>query len=385
MNRNRNQPTRTETFEADEAARWRAVQKKDCRCDGAFVYAVRSTRIYCRPCCPARRPHRKQVRFFDSVEAAAQSGFRPCKRCRPDSLTYANRRVKRVEVACRQIERGHQERTAGTALSLHALSRQANSSPHHFHRTFKQVTGVTPRQYADASRLSHLKARLQDGETVTGALYEAGYGSSRGLYEGASAQLGMTPARYRRGGPGVSIRFTTAPCSLGYLLVAATERGLCSVSLGDSQEALEAALRQEFHAARLQQDEAGLEVWLQAVLQCLEGRQPHPDLPLDVQATAFQRRVWQALRSIPLGETRTYSQIAEAIGAPQAVRAVARACATNSIAIAIPCHRAVRRDGSPGGYRWGLERKQKLLQQEATNREAMNREAQRTDDSEVAK
>jgi AraC family transcriptional regulator of adaptative response/methylated-DNA-[protein]-cysteine methyltransferase len=288
-------------------------------------------------------------------------GFRPCKRCRPNQLLTAQ--VERVQQACRLIA-ANLEDNSDNSLSLKDLSDKVGTSPFHLQRTFKHVTGVTPREYADALRIGQIKAKLQAGESVLSALYDAGYGSSRALYERAPEQLGMTPATYGRGGRGVQISFAVVPCSLGILMVAATPKGVCSVSLGDSPELLESALHREFPAAQVQRDEAQLQEWVQTLLRFLQGQEPHLDLPLDVQATAFQWRVWQALRSIGYGETRSYSQVAEAIGQPKAVRAVARACATNPIALVVPCHRVVRENGSLSGYRWGLERKKELLDHE---------------------
>jgi AraC family transcriptional regulator of adaptative response/methylated-DNA-[protein]-cysteine methyltransferase len=299
------------------------------------------------------------VRFFKLPELAAQAGFRACKRCRPGQLLTAQ--VERVQQVCRLIEAGPDR-----PLSLENLSRQVGGSAHYLQRTFKQVTGITPREYADAVRLGQLKTKLQEGETVLNALHDAGYGSTRGLYERAPTQLGMTPATYQRGGKGASIVFSIVPCSLGFLLVAATDKGICSVTLGDTAEALENNLRQEFPAAEVRHDEASLQVWVESLLRFLAGQEPHLNLPLDVQATAFQRRVWQVLCSIDYGATRTYSEVAEAIGQPQAVRAVARACATNPVALIVPCHRVVRGDGSLAGYRWGVERKKELLSQEGS-------------------
>jgi len=336
---------------------WQAVLERDGRADGAFVYGVRSTLIFCRASCPSRRPRRDNALFFASPQAAAKAGFRACKRCRPEQ--FASVPVQRVRRACRLIEA-----SAGEPLALGELSRQVGGSACHLQRTFKQVTGITPRQYAEALRLGRLKTSLQAGQAVTGALYGSGYGSSRGLYERAPSQLGMTPASYGRGGQGARILFCVVPCALGFLLVAATERGICSVSLGDSACELEAALRGEFPAAAIQQDEAALQGWAASLLKLLQGREPHHALPLDVQATAFQWRVWQALRLIGAGETRSYSQVAASIGQPTAVRAVARACATNPVALIVPCHRVVREGGAMAGYRWGLERKKKLLDSE---------------------
>jgi len=345
--------------ELDEEACWHAVLERDEQSDGAFVYGVNSTFIFCRPSCPSRRPNRENVRFFATPEAASKAGFRPCKRCRPDR--FSNAQVERVQQACRIIEANLNDQ-----LSLETLGREVGVSPFHLQRTFKQVTGITPREYADALRLGQVKSKLHAGESVADALYGAGYGSSRGLYERAPSQLGMTPATYGRGGKGAHINFSIVPCSLGFLLVAATEKGICSVSLGDSPRALEADLRKEFPAACVHEDDVSLQEWVQSILRYLQGKEPHLDLPLDVQATAFQWRVWQVLRSIDYGETRSYSQVAEAIGRPKAARAVARACATNPVALVVPCHRVVREDGSYGGYRWGLERKKSLLAHERT-------------------
>jgi AraC family transcriptional regulator of adaptative response/methylated-DNA-[protein]-cysteine methyltransferase len=270
-----------------------------------------------------------------------------------------DRHVELVRRTCRHIESNLEG-----PLTLAALGVQAGVSPGHLQRLFKRVTGISPRQYADACRLGVLKARLKDRRTVTMALYEAGYGSSSRLYERASTQLGMTPATYRRGGRHTAIRYTTADCPLGRLLLAGTDRGVCALYLGDRDGPLEAALAREFPAAERRREDDGLGAWLAELLVHLEGRRPHLELPLDVQATAFQWRVWQELRAIPYGSTRTYTQIAERLGQPTAARAVARACATNPVSVVIPCHRVVRGDGSLGGYRWGLARKQALLDRE---------------------
>jgi AraC family transcriptional regulator of adaptative response/methylated-DNA-[protein]-cysteine methyltransferase len=273
--------------------------------------------------------------------------------------------VALVQRTCRYIEANLE-----SPLTLGALGEQAGVSPPHLQRVFKRVTGITPRQYADACRLNQLKARLKTRSTVTMAMYEAGYGSSSRLYERASSQLGMTPAAYRRGGQAAHIRCTVAPCPLGWLLLAATDRGICAVRLGDEGSALETQLRDEYPAAEVVRDDTGLHEWLRPLLEHLDGQRPHLELPLDVQATAFQWRVWQELRAIPYGSTRSYTEIAAAIGQPTAVRAVARACAANPAAVVIPCHRAVREDGSLAGYRWGLQRKEKLLQTERAPNEA---------------
>jgi AraC family transcriptional regulator of adaptative response/methylated-DNA-[protein]-cysteine methyltransferase len=270
--------------------------------------------------------------------------------------------VDLVEAACRYIEAHLEE-----PLTLDVLATHVGRSAGHFQRTFKRVTGVSPRQYADACRLGRLKARLKDRRTVTMAMYEAGYGSSSRLYERAAAQLGMTPSTYQRGGRGMRLRYTFADCPLGRLLLAATDRGVSAVYLGDSDRALEKELRREYPEAERTRDDAALGAWLHALLEHLEGREPHLDLPLDVQATAFQRRVWQELQAIPYGSTRTYGEIARRLGQPKATRAVARACASNPVAVVVPCHRVVREDGTLGGYRWGLQRKKKILAREQRN------------------
>lgn len=338
---------------------WQAVMSRDSGLDGAFVYAVRSTGIYCRPSCPSRRPERGQVRFFAQPDAAEQAGFRACKRCRPREASSREEQVAIVQQLCRYMEE-HLEST----LTLNDLGEQAHLSPFHLQRMFKSVMGITPRQYAEAVRVGQFKERLKEGETVTAAIFDAGYSSSSRLYERVHTQLGMTPVTYRKGGAGMHIRYTVTDSPLGRLLVAVTEKGICSVCLGDDDLLLEAALKGEYPAADIQRDDADLSEEVLAILRYLRGQQPHLDLPLDVQATAFQWRVWQELQAIPYGSTRSYSEIAQAIGQPGAARAVARACATNPAALVIPCHRVVREDGNPGGYRWGSERKRRLLEQE---------------------
>lgn len=341
--------------------RWQAVVGRDASLDGTFFYGVRSTGIYCRPSCPSRRPNRAQVVFFEETGMAEKAGFRACLRCHP--LESGDRQVELIQQACRYIEENVARLEGAPGLS--ELSQQIGLSPHHLHRTFKRVTGVTPRQYAEAYRMGQLKTRLKEQESVTGALYEVGYGSSSRLYERAGERMGMTPATYRQGGPGLTIHYTIVACSLGRLLVAATEKGLCAVRLGDRDTMLLGELEKEFQAARLYPDEVGsLRDWVQLIIRYIEGQAPHLDLPLDVQATAFQRQVWEVLRAIPYGSTRSYAEVAASLGRPSAVRAVARACATNPVALVIPCHRVVRHDGSLGGYRWGIERKQALLERE---------------------
>jgi AraC family transcriptional regulator, regulatory protein of adaptative response / methylated-DNA-[protein]-cysteine methyltransferase len=338
---------------------WEAVSARDARFDGLFVYAVRSTGVYCKPSCPSRRPRRGQVAFFDSCGGAEAGGFRACKRCLPREPSASDPSVGMVLRVCGLIE----ERE-GEAVSLEELGGAVGVSPHHLQRTFKKVTGITPRQYAAAQRLRQFKSKIKGGRGVTEALYESGYGSSSRLYESASRRLGMTPASYRRGGKGMNINYTIVGSPLGRLLVAATERGVCSVQFGEREEELEAALADEYPAADLRRGGALLDEFVRALLGHLDGREPSLDLPLDVQATAFQSRVWDELRRIPYGETRSYADVANSLGQPTAVRAVARACATNPVALVTPCHRVVRGDGSLSGYRWGVGRKRALLARE---------------------
>ncbi len=335
---------------------WQAVLAKDASFNGIFVYAVRSTGIYCRPSCPARRPRRSMVLFFSLPKAAEQAGFRPCQRCDPQNTSSGNLQTELVQRACQYIEANLE-----SPLTLATVSEAVSISPHYLQRLFKRIMGITPRQYTDACRLSWLKAQLKEGQAVTTAIYEAGYGSSSRLYERASAQLGMTPATYRRGGKGMHISYTIVDCPLGRLLVATTQRGLCAISLSDSDAELVAELLSEYPAAECHCDDAALRLSVSSLLSHLNGEQIHLNLPLDLQATAFQWRVWEELRAIPYGSTRSYSKIAQALGHPKAVRAVARACATNPVSLVIPCHRVIRENGSLAGYRWGIERKQALL------------------------
>lgn len=335
---------------------WQAVLAKNASFDGIFVYAVRSTGVYCRPSCPARRPKRQHVLFFSLPEAAQQAGFRPCQRCNPQTTTLCHPQAELVQRVCQYIEANLEN-----SLTLAMLGEAVNLSPHYLQRVFKRIMGITPRQYTEAHRLTCLKAQLKAGQAVTVAIYETGYGSSSRLYEQASSRLGMTPATYRRGGKGMQISYTIADCALGRLLVATTERGLCAVSLGNSEAELVAALLAEYPAAEFHRDDIVLCVSVKNLLEHLNSAQIDLNLPLDLQATAFQWRVWQELRAIPYGSTRSYREIAQAIGQPKAVRAVARACATNPVSLVIPCHRVIREDGSLGGYRWGIERKQALL------------------------
>ena len=345
---------------ASDEILWRAVLKRDSRFDGRIFFAVRSTGIYCRPSCPARRPRREQVIFFRVPEAAEHAGFRSCQRCRPRNATTVDPQVDMVRRLCRFIE----ER-AGELPTLDELSTHAGASPYHLQRVFKTVVGITPKQFAQAFRVSSFKRNVKKpGASVTGAMYDAGYGSSSRLYERAPAELGMTPAEYRRGAKGLRIVYTLVQSPLGRLLVSATEKGICAVRLGDSDRELEADLASEYRFAEIHRDDESLRSSVAQLLDHLKGERPHIDLPLDVQATAFQRRVWEELRKIPYGSTRSYGDVARAIGRPTATRAVARAIATNPVAVVIPCHRVVREDKSLGGYRWGVERKRALLERE---------------------
>jgi AraC family transcriptional regulator of adaptative response/methylated-DNA-[protein]-cysteine methyltransferase len=356
---NNDQKILGELRELEKDVYWQAVEMRDARFDGVFVYGVRSTGIYCKPSCPSRRPRRDKVELFHTREEAESAGFRACLRCKPRETAAPDPRAELVLRVCRRIEE-----CEGVAPSLEELGVESGVSPHHLQRTFKSLTGITPRQYAAALRLKLFKSRIKEGVDVTAAMYDAGYGSSSRLYENASERLGMTPATYRRKGKGMNIDYTIADSHLGRILVAATQRGVCSVQLGDSDEELEAALAAEYPAANISRDETRLGNVVEGLLRHLEGSQPDLRLRLDLQATAFQLRVWNELRRIPYGSTRSYAEVAEAIGQPTATRAVARACATNPVALVTPCHRVVRKGGELGGYRWGVGRKKRLLEQE---------------------
>ncbi len=346
----------------EDRERWEIVSSRNTDYDGTFVYAVRSTGIYCRPSCPSRRPRRDQVAFYPLPEAAERDGFRSCKRCKPETMNGGDPQIERVRSVCRYIDEN-----PGENPTLAQLADVAGLSPHHLQRTFKAVLGITPRQYADARRLDHFKRELGNGASITGAMYGAGYSSTSRLYERASGQRGMTPATYKKGGRGAHMRFSIADSPLGRVLIAATERGVCAVYIGEDDDYLISELNQEYHAAAIDRDEAALGRWVEAILDYLSGKQRALDLPLDVVATAFQLRVWELLCSIPYGETRTYSEMARELGSPRAARAVGRACATNPVSLVIPCHRAIRADGGLGGYRWGLDRKERLIEQERSD------------------
>jgi len=347
----------------DYESQWQAVLAKDASFDGQFVFAVSSTGIYCRPSCPARRPHREHVSFFQLPEAAERAGFRACRRCHPREVRVVDPQIEMTRQVCRIIEEND-----GEPITLSVLSEQLGVSSFHLQRTFRSIMGITPRRYAETCRVNRFKQGVRRGEAITSAIYDAGYGSSSRLYERASSQLGMTPATYGKGGRGAVINYAIVETLLGRLLVAATDKGVCSVMLGDSDAALKENLFNEFPAAEIRQDEKLLRSSVKTIVDHLKSRSPHIDLPLDIQATAFQRQVWEQLRSIPYGQTHSYSEVAKAIGQEKAVRAVAHACATNPVALVIPCHRVIREDSSLGGYRWGLERKRKLLDNEKRSR-----------------
>jgi AraC family transcriptional regulator of adaptative response/methylated-DNA-[protein]-cysteine methyltransferase len=343
----------------NEERLWTAVSARDARWDGAFVYAVPSTRIYCRPTCPSRRPRRDGVRFFAAPAAAEAAGFRACKRCRPGGVA-TDPKVERVRRVCATIAANADER-----LTLDALARGVDSSPYHLLRTFKETLGVSPREFMDACRMGCFKSELQSGRGVASATYAAGYGSGSRVYEHASQKMGMTPAVYAAGGAGVSVHYVATDSPLGVLLVAATSRGICAVKLGSNAKALENDLREEYPAATVAPGDQQLRQWVTRILESIDPGAPDPRLPIDIRATAFQRLVWRELQSIPRGETRSYSEIARRIGRPTAARAVARACATNPVAVVVPCHRVVQSGkGRLGGYRWGPERKRILLEGE---------------------
>lgn len=345
----------------DEQTCWRSVLERDRQSDGKFVYAGKSTGIYCRPSCPSRKPRREQVSFFPNADAAQEQGYRPCKRCRPEDTSGEDTDTRLVRLACEYLASGHSK-----PVGLEQVSAKSGVTPVRLRKAFKNVTGLSFTQFADARRLDQLKTRLQEGQDVTSALYDSGYSSTSRLYEKAPAQLGMTPNSYRKGGRNVEITYAVIDWSLGQILIAATDKGVCAVRLGEDAATLEAALKKEYPNASLERDSGKLHEWVGLMLATLEGHPATHSLPLDVQATAFQRRVWQHLMTIPRSETRTYSQVAEALGEPRSTRAVANACAANPVALVVPCHRVIRQDGGLGGYRWGLERKAALLEEEST-------------------
>ncbi len=348
----------TPTRRNQDDARWDAVVARDAEFDGRFYYAVASTGVYCRPSCAARRPNRENVRFFASPAAAERAGFRPCKRCKPDRPPLKQLQAEKVAAACRLIETAEEEPT------LDALADAVGVSPYHFHRLFKAATGVTPKAYASAHRRSRVRDRLGTSGTVTEAIYAAGFNSNGRFYAGAAEALGMTPTDFRHGGRNQMLRYAIGACSLGQVLVAASDKGVAAIFFGDDNDSLLADLRAQFPRARLIGGDTDFERLVAKVVAFVEDPKMGMDLPLDVRGTAFQHRVWDALRRIPAGSTASYAEIAEKIGAPGSARAVARACASNPIAVAIPCHRVVRSDGSLSGYRGGVERKRTLLEKE---------------------
>ena len=338
---------------------WEQLASRDHAADGEFVYAVATTGIYCRPSCKSRLPKRENVVFFTLPAQAEDAGFRPCKRCHPRQARIADPRLSLVQAVCDHI-RAHIDQPE--ALTLKALGEHFGYEAGHLGEMFKATLGITPHQYAQMGRMDHLKTSLKNGTTITDAIYEAGFGSPSRVY--SDGLIGMTPGAYRDGAPDTTIRYTVATCYLGALLIGLTERGVCAIGIYDDERAAESALTGEFPAAHLLRDDEALQATVNAILDTVEGTRPALDLPLDIQATAFQWRVWDELRRIPRGETRTYSEIAAALGNPKAVRAVASACGSNHAAILIPCHRVIGKDGKLTGYKWGVERKRLLLERE---------------------
>ncbi|MCG7757610.1 MAG: bifunctional DNA-binding transcriptional regulator/O6-methylguanine-DNA methyltransferase Ada [Nitrosomonas sp.] len=351
-------PTKTDALSTENDSRWQAVLARDPAADGRFFYAVKTTGIYCRPSCPARTAKPENVQFHLTREEAESAGFRPCRRCKPDQPSLHEQHADKITEICRLLE------TAETEPSLAELAAIAGLSPFHFHRIFKAITGLTPKTYAAAQRSHRIRKQLTKSQSVTAAIYDAGYNANSRFYEQASQLLGMTPSDYRAGGTNRRIRFALGECSLGSILVAASEIGICSIALGDDPDRLALELQDRFPKAELIGGDHEFEQWVAKVVGFVEAPAIGLDLPLDMRGTAFQQRVWRALRQIPVGEKVSYTEIAQRIGAPKAVRAVAGACAANTLAVAIPCHRVVRSDGGLSGYRWGVERKAELLRRE---------------------
>ncbi len=342
--------------------RWRAVEARDARADGKFVYAVATTGVYCRPTCPSRLASRRNVTFHDTPADAARAGFRPCRRCQPDGLSQKERHAGAAAKACRIID------AAETAPALGELASAVGLSRFHFLRIFKEAIGVTPRQYAAAKRSKRFESELRSNQSVTESIYGAGFGSSSRLYERSAATLGMTPSQFRNHGAGAAISFSIVKCSLGFVLIAGTEKGICAIRFGDDSATLERELRRDFSQASIQKGSGKFQDWVRAIVDQIEKPGKKINLPLDIRGTAFQQRVWQALREIPRGETASYAEVAARIGKPSAVRAVAGACAANPVAVVVPCHRVVRSDGGLSGYRWGTERKRMLLDREGARK-----------------
>ncbi|MBD3880568.1 bifunctional DNA-binding transcriptional regulator/O6-methylguanine-DNA methyltransferase Ada [Phormidium tenue FACHB-886] len=342
-----------------DVQRWEALAQRAPQADGAFFYAVRTTGIYCRPGCSSRLPNQKNVLFFQTCADAEGAGFRPCKRCQPDAVSPRCQQVEAIVNVCKRIEAAEQP------LSLKELAAETGFSQYHFHRLFKEVVGVTPKQYAAAQRAKRVRNQLNPEASITQVIYEAGFGASSSFYEGATDMLGMTPTEYKQGAAGIAIRFAIRQCFLGWVLVAATERGICTIEFGDSPDALTSQLQSCFPNAQLDSSDETFTSWVEQVVLLVETPQQGFNLPLDIQGTAFQQRVWQILQTIPAGSTASYAAVAQQLGNAKAVRAVARACASNQLAVAIPCHRVIGSDGNLAGYRWGVDRKQALLTREA--------------------
>jgi AraC family transcriptional regulator of adaptative response/methylated-DNA-[protein]-cysteine methyltransferase len=354
----------------DQNSCWEAVQSRDSGRDGSFYYGVVTTGVYCRPSCPSRQPLRKNVRFYETPMQAEQDLLRPCLRCRPRAAAGPDPTAERIRQVCRYIEERSDE-----PLKLGDLATQARMSPAHFHRTFKAAVGLSPKQYLDATRLGKLKKGLRESADVTQAVYGAGYGSSSRVYERVDTRLGMTPNQYRQGGRNVMITYATIETALGLILIGATDRGLCFLQFGDTRGGLLAMLEKEYPSARLEAMSkpypSEFQKWAEALNGYLAGTHPRLDIPLDIRATVFQIRVWNYLQSIPYGEVQSYGEVATGIGSPKATRAVARACATNAVALVIPCHRVIRGTGELGGYRWGLARKRTLIDRERAGKAKM--------------
>lgn len=350
-------PAASHGFASDEE-RWEAISRRDKTADGQFYYSVKTTGVYCRPSCGSRRALRENVQFHATCADAERAGFRPCKRCRPDLDASATRQAQVVAAACRMIEQ------ASSVPTLDALADMAHMSRYHFHRVFKALTGVTPKAYADAHRHRRVRDEIKRGASITEAIYDAGFNSNGRFYATSTQRFGMTPTAFRAGGGGSAIRFALGQCWLGSIAVAATDKGVCAILLGDDPDRLLRDLQDQFPNAQLIGGDAEFEQWVAQVVGFVDAPSRGLDLPLDVQGTAFQQRVWHALRAVPPGTTVSYAEIARRIGHPRAVRAVAQACGANALAVAIPCHRVVRSDGALSGYRWGVERKRALLERE---------------------
>ncbi|MGI8488175.1 bifunctional DNA-binding transcriptional regulator/O6-methylguanine-DNA methyltransferase Ada [Pectobacterium polaris] len=359
---------RNDTPFQDADSRWQAVVTRNQAADGCFIYAVKTTGIYCAPSCASRQPRRENVVFFATTDEAQAAGFRPCKRCRQGTLSRQEQQAQQIAQACRMIEQSEHQPT------LAVLAQAVGISAFHFHRVFKTITGLTPKQYASAHRHRQLREQLADSGTVTAAIAAAGYEASGRFYAEAGAHLGMTPTAFQNKGKGMTIRFGIGCCSLGEVLVAESEKGICAILLGDDPEPLLHALQEMFANAQLVGGDVAFEQRMAQVVGFVDDPTIGLTLPLDIRGTAFQQRVWQALRAIPAGETLSYRDVAERIGSPAAVRAVAGACAANRLAVAIPCHRVVRHDGALSGYRWGVVRKRALLEKELVDKEQLDKE-----------